>query len=219
MRKKTIAIDINEVIRDFRAKFFDIYYSVFPALDENYPYGEFYDMDKSFPFYDETKRIDKNLRDKFQYEDYVFEIYARAKLTNKMIIPMMESWIYNQLYDYEPELNPDILIVSPLEGGLSIPATLSFLSRIALKERNIYFPVDSSTIWDKCDILITANPKLIESCPEGKNVIKINALYNKDTNTKYTFDSFADVIQDPNNTVKCLLEDLEVEITNKELCE
>lgn len=213
MRKKVIAIDINEVIRDFRNSFAKQYEKEFKRkLDEELPIDmSQFDMDKAFPFYDEDGRVDSNRRHKFQYEDHAFEIYARADATDLFIAPHLTNWVYNELFDYEPEENPEILIVSPLEGNLSIPSTFSFLARIGLKCRNVYFPVDSATIWDRCDILITANPKLIKSKPEGKEVIKINAAYNTDAETRFSFDSLKELIDDPRHIVNCMLEDKNIQ--------
>ena len=67
--------------------------------------------------------------------------------------------------------------------------------------REYYFPIDSSTIWDRCDVLITANPNLIQNCPSDKVVIAITKPYNKDIQTKYRFDTLMDVINDKNETI------------------
>lgn len=210
MNKKVVAIDINEVIRDFRDSFSKQYEKEFGAeMAEKIDNSEF-DLDKAYPFYEEDGRLDPNRRHKFQYEDNAFEIYARADATDMFITPYITNWVYNELFDYEPEENPDILIVSPLEGNLSIPSTLSFLARIGMKCRNLYFPTDSLTIWDRCDILITANPKLIKNKPEGKEVIKINASYNTDVEAEYAFDSLKDLIDDYRHIVNCMLEDREI---------
>lgn len=210
MEKKVIAIDLNETIRDFRTAFANQYCNKFGKGAEKLIDMEQFEIDKAFPFYESDGRIDLNRRHKFQYEDYAFEIYARADTTDKFIGPYVTNWVYNELFDYDPEENPEILIVSPLEGNVSIPSTLSFLSRIGMKFRNIYFPVDSMTIWDKCDILITANPKLINGCPDGKTVIKIEAPYNKDAEAELTFKTLKDLIFDPRHIVNCLLEEREI---------
>ena len=70
----------------------------------------------------------------------------------------------------------------------------------------MYFPMDSMSIYDRADVVITAQPSLIENCPEDKIVIKVNKPYNKEVETKYTFDSIMDIINDENKTVIKILE-------------
>ena len=91
--------------------------------------------------------------------------------------------------------------------NLSIQSTLSFLARFGIRLREIHFPTDSLTMWDKCDIMITANPKLIQNKPEDKVCIKINAPYNKETKGTYEFNSMLEVIHDENNTLVKLIEE------------
>ena len=64
------------------------------------------------------------------------------------------------------------------------------------------------TIWDKCDILITANPNLIKNKPEEKIAIKINMPYNVDVECKYSYDSIIDMINDENEIIINKLNDL-----------
>ena len=90
--------------------------------------------------------------------------------------------------------------------NLSIQSTLSFLARFGVRIREIHFPVDSVKMWDKCDIMITANPNLLNAKPDGKVSIKINAPYNTEAKGDYEFDSMLDVIHDENNTIINLIE-------------
>jgi hypothetical protein len=62
------------------------------------------------------------------------------------------------------------------------------------------------TIYDRCDILITANPNLIKNCPEGKTVVKINTPYNADVECRYSFDSLLGAIKDENETIIKIIE-------------
>ena len=60
--------------------------------------------------------------------------------------------------------------------------------------------MDSMTIWDKCDVLITANPKLIESKPNGKITVKIEKDYNKDYQGDLNFKTLSSFITNEENT-------------------
>lgn len=64
--------------------------------------------------------------------------------------------------------------------------------------REYHFPVDSKTIWDKCDVLITADPFLLENKPEGKITVKIETSYNKNCSADYTYDKCISLIKDNN---------------------
>ena len=104
----------------------------------------------------------------------------------------------------------EVIFVSPMEYGLSIGNTYFFLSKLGTKVREVYLPNDSLTIWDKCDVLITANPKLLESKPEGKVSIKIKADYNKECEADYTYRDLSSFITKQEN-----LEELLNGFTNK----
>ena len=72
------------------------------------------------------------------------------------------------------------------------------------KIREIYLPTDSLTIWDKCDVLITANPKLLDNKPEGKVSIKIITEYNKENESNLSFYSLNDFLNNEENTIKLI---------------
>jgi hypothetical protein len=91
------------------------------------------------------------------------------------------------LKDIDVDESIEVIFVSPKEYGLSIGNTYFFLSKIGTKVREVYFPTDSITVWDKCDVLITANPELLETKPEGKISIKIKTEYNKESSADYAF--------------------------------
>lgn len=191
-----IAIDINDVLRDFTTQFKNCYAK---GIDSSFEIDNkdinSFDLSEVFPF------KDKNAYHMFRYIDYAFELYGRAEAMDKMLPYRFNDWTQKTLRNLDKENVPEIMLVSPFESGKSIQATYSFLSKISSTVREVYFPVDSYTIWDKCDILITANPSLIENVPEGKIVVKIDAPYNKSVECKYTFSSLMDVITDENETI------------------
>ena len=195
-----IAIDINDVLRDFTTQFKNYYIKgVDPSFEIEDEEISSFDLSEVFPF------KDKKEYNMFRYVDFAFELYGRAEPVDKMLPYRFNDWTQKTLRDLDKENIPEIMLVSPFESGKTIQATFSFLSKISSSVREVYFPVDSATIWDRCDILITANPNLIENVPEGKTVIKIEAPYNKDVETKYSFKSLIDVITDENETIIKLL--------------
>ena len=108
--------------------------------------------------------------------------------------------------NFDEGKNPEILFFSPFELGLTIQATYSFLSKIGCRCREMVFPIDSNKMWDRCNIMITANPNLLKNVPEGKVAIKIKAPYNEDVECEYTFDSLIELIQDKDETINKLIE-------------
>ena len=191
-----IAIDINDVLRDFTSQFKNYYIKgIDPSFEIEDDEITSFDFSEIFPF------KDRNAYNIFKYVDFAFELYGRAEPMDKMLPYRFNDWTQKTLKDLDKEYIPDIMLVSPFETGKSIQSTYAFLSKISSSVREIYFPVDSSTIWDRCDILITANPNLIENAPEGKTVVKVEMPYNKNVETKYTFKSLMDVINDENETI------------------
>ena len=121
------------------------------------------------------------------------------------------DWVQNYMRDFDKEDVPEIMLVSPFEANMSIQATLLFLSTFGARIREIYFPVDSQTVWDRCDILITANPVYLENVPDGKFVIKISKSYNKEIENKgkgkiYSFNSMMEVINDREEIIRKIVE-------------
>jgi hypothetical protein len=88
----------------------------------------------------------------------------------------------------------DIIIVSTMEYGITIPATYWFISKLGCRAREIYLPTDSSTIWDKCDVLITANPKLLLEKPEGKKSVKIKTDYNANCEADFEYNNMLEFL-------------------------
>lgn len=192
-----IAIDINDTIRDTTRQF-DRIYKKFIDMSFVKEYDDITDFDlfNIYPFLNDNGIPDRTLYNRFKYEDYSFELYGRAEVMERNLITKLTMWSQNTMRNFDQGKNPEILLVSPFEMNLSIQSTLSFLSKMGCRFREIYFPIDSSTIWDRCDLLITANPNLINNCPENKKVIKINTPYNKDTKDVPSFDMMSEVIDD-----------------------
>ena len=172
-----MAIDINDVVRDYTNQFIKCYQKIVdPSFEITQEEITDFDFFNVFPFLDSNGNKNKDLYYRFKYEDAAYDLFGRAETTEKRLSSEMTLWLQNTLRNFEYDKIPDILFVSPFEMNLSIQSTLSFLARIGTRVREIYFPTNSLTIWDKCDILITANPNLIENVPKGKIVFKINNL-------------------------------------------
>jgi hypothetical protein len=200
----TLAIDINDVIRDNMFQFKNVYQRYIDGgFDIDLDTIDTYNMLDHYPFESESEL------NQFKYVDFAFELYGRAETCDKMLSYALNDYLEKTLRDIDDV--PNIILFSPFEIGLTIQSTFSFLAARTIRTRELYFPVDSMTIYDRADVVITAQPSLIENCPEGKCVIKINKPYNKEIETKYSFNSLIDVINDKDETLIKIM-DREIEI-------
>ena len=182
-----IAIDLNDVIRDYSRNFVKYFKKgINHAFDEDDV--DFYtnDMQILLPFKSEEQYR------RFVYEDYPFELYGKCPAVEKNLPRDLNKWIEFTL----PEEDVEVMFVSPMECDLTIQSTFSFLAKIGSRVREVYFPIDSATVWDKCDVLITANPRFFASKTDGKLIVKINKEYNKDCVADKEYDRLNQIISD-----------------------
>lgn len=194
-----IAIDINDVVRDFSNNFVRYYIEGFNH-EFNLDGFEFWTNDVSalFPFPSQKAFFN------FIYNDYSYELYGKCPTCTKNLSAELNDWTEKTLKDLDTDKEIEIMFVSPMEYGLSIGNTYFFISKLGTKIREVYFPTDSLTIWDKCDVLITANPKLLENKPDGKISIKIKTEYNTESEADYTYNDLSSFLSDSKNIEKII---------------
>jgi hypothetical protein len=116
---------------------------------------------------------------KFTYFDFPVEIYGHAGLSYHQVCTELNSLIFEN-----PNVN--ITLVGHSEKGKGKPATLFFLSKNGVMSDSIRFvSLDNlNKLWKECDLWITDNKLIIDSCPRNKKVIKFNTSFNNHfTNT------------------------------------
>lgn len=196
-----IAIDLNDVVRDFSNNFVRYYIE---GYDRNFDLTNFEawtnDYSILFPF--KSKQSYNN----FIYNDYAFELFGKCPVCTRGLEQELNIWIEQTLKDIDIDEEIEVLFVSPMEYALSIGNTYFFISKLGTKIREVYLPIDSNTIWDKCDILITANPNLISNKPTNKKVIKIKTDYNNEVDGDYTFSNLSNFLVNPENINKLISE-------------
>lgn len=205
---KTIAIDLNDVIRAYTFQFANLYKKqIEPMLDISTLDIYTNELNQVFPFEsdEEYKR--------FIYEDNPYELFGATPFMSQALPGALTNWHQMTLANMDVKEVPNIIAVSPFEMGLTIQSSHFFLYRLGCRFREYYFPIDSSTIWDRADIVITANPKLLASKKEGKVAIKVSQSYNmnEDCKADYTFDSMMDIITDKGFTIEKIIQQLEAE--------
>ena len=193
-----IAIDLNDVLRAYTRNFAKVFKQEYDhTFDSDTIEITTNNLEKVFPFENKTEY------NRFVYQDYPFELFGKCDAMSKETPAALTLWA-NKIKDIDTEEPIDIMIVSAMEYGLSIQSSYFFLSKLGCKVREVYFPTDSLTIWDKCDVLVTANPKLLENKPEGKISIKIVADYNSENVADEAFTNVCDFFADLNNVEKYL---------------
>lgn len=194
-----IAIDLNDVVRDFSNNFVKYYIE---GYNHEFDLTDFEfwsnDMSAVFPF------ASKQSYNNFVFNDYAFELYGKCGTCSKNLGTEINIWTEQTLEDLDIEEPIEIMFVSPMEYGASIGNTYFFLSKLGTKIREVYLPIDSTTIWDKCDVLITANPNLLSCKPEGKISVKIDAEYNKESTADFTFSDFSSFLRNNKNIEKII---------------
>ena len=192
-----IGITLNEVLRDFIGQLAYTYEKYIGSVDLTEDQITNFDLIEYFKF----DTIDK--MNKFIYDEAALEIFGHADQLHDNIMNSFN----NLIMDIEDEEEHEIEIVSR-EIIKSIPATFFFLSKLSCKIKNIRFVKNYEDYWDGIDVLITANPKALESKPENKVSVKINTSYNDSNSSDFTLDSILEFIKD---------EELRDNILNKQI--
>lgn len=206
---KKIGIEVNGVLRDTIEKFRQLYEkhmienyesensnqtftldlsgnTSIDETEETFEYKIITPIDSHILRNHFTFKSDEEMYD-FMFEDFPMQLFGHAGST--------ETFTFNDLNDFyiKNRDNFEIYIISD-EIGKSKPATLFFLSKFGCLIENIKF-YSSSTIenmWETVDVLLTANPELIESHPENVTVIQYVTEYNKSINHNHKIESIKD---------------------------
>lgn len=192
-----IAIDLNDVLRDYTANFGEYFKKGYDSeinLDEIEITTN--DLSEVFPF---KSRYDY---EHFVYEDFAWELFAKCPSCERGLGAAFSNWITKTITNIDVDEPIEIIIVSPMEYGITIPATYWFISKLGCRAREIYLPTDSYTIWDRCDVLITANPKLLSEKPEGKKSVKIKTDYNTDCQADFEYNNMLEFLSKNEYTEK-----------------
>jgi hypothetical protein len=183
-----IGIDLNDVYRAFTSQF-AMYYKKIVDRSFDIDNVEIWtnDLKQIFPFESTDQYLD------FLYNDCPVEIFGSAQTMERNLASRFVNWV-KELGDLD-EI-PEVCIVSTKEYDKSIGASLFFIGKYAIPIREIHMLMGEDLVWDKCDILVTANPLLLSFVPEGKIVVKINASYNQENEAEFTFDTFMEFLND-----------------------
>ena len=206
---KKIGIEVNGVLRDTFGKFeqlyekhmienyesendnqtFNIDISGNTTLDEKVEDFKYeiiepintFDLKNHFKFKTEDEFYD------FMFEDFPMQLFGHAGSTETYTFNDLNDFYINNREKYE------IYIVSD-EIGRSKPATLFFLSKFGCLIENIKFYSNTTIndMWNTVDVLLTANPNLINEHPSEKIVVQYVTPYNDNVNHNYKITKLGD---------------------------
>jgi len=189
-----IGISLNEVLRDFLSQFAYTYDKYVEKTDIEVKDITSFNLMDSFHF----DSIDK--LNSFMFLEAPLEIFGHADQMYDGLMNSLNQFLSDIEYDGEHEIE----LVSR-EVNKAIPSTLFFLSKTGCRAEKIRFVKKYEDKWDGLDVLITANPKVLESKPKDKISIKINAPYNKDAKADYELDSILEFFKNEELRKKMLV--------------
>ena len=113
-----IAVDLNDVLRDYTANFGEYFKK---GYDQDINLDELEittnDLSQVFPF---KSRYDY---EHFVYEDFAWELFAKCPSCDRGLGAAFSNWITKTITNIDVNEEIEVVIVSPLEYGITIPAT------------------------------------------------------------------------------------------------
>lgn len=187
------AFDTDEVLRDTVGKMKAIYEKffiddyVYEEGEEKFEYKvvepvDTYDFQKHFLFPNESEFIN------FLYFDFPMNICGHA--------PSVTANTFNVLSEIQKNTikKKDKISVISKAIAKQKPASLFFFSKYGLEVDEVFFynKKNLSKVWTKYDVIVTANPDLLECKPKNKKSIKFETEYNKNVKSDFTIKSLED---------------------------
>jgi FMN phosphatase YigB (HAD superfamily) len=185
-----LAIDIDGVLRDTFLKIEQTYQKFFidelELVDEDFkfeiktPYDT-PDYQNHFMFKNEEEYFS------FLYEEFTMQIFGHAPSSEMSTFHVL-SETYKKYKD-----KVDFMLISK-QIGKTKPATLFFISKFGCEIDKVVFynKLTENKIWDEFDVLLTANPELLNQ-NHNKTLIKYETLYNSNITSELSIKSLKDL--------------------------
>lgn len=184
------AFDTDEVFRDTLNKMIAVYEKFF-IEDYVYEEGEEefkYEIIKpitSYNFSDHFKFPSEGEYINFMYMDFPMNICGHA--------PSISANTFNILSTIQKTTlkKKDRISIIAKAIAKQKPATLFFLSKYGTEVDEVVFynKKNLKKMWNKFDVIVTANPDLLECKPKNKISIKVESSYNTDSVSDYTINN------------------------------
>ena len=183
-----IGIDLNDVYRAYTSQFATYYKK---EIDRTFDIENVdvwtNDLKQVFPFESSDKYFD------FLYNELPAEIFGGGQPMEKGLAMRLNDWV-NEIEDLDEV--PELCILSTKEYGKSIGGSMMFIGKYATRIREVHMLLSEDDVWNKCDIIITANPNILNNIPENKIAIKIHASYNEEIESEITYESLMEFLND-----------------------
>lgn len=183
-----VNVSINGVLRNFLQKF-EYHYSEFYLNNESENKEEFeYGINTPIHTIKDFKFQSKDEMDVFMYLEFPLEIFGHAGLTVPSSVYELNKIIFESK-------KCTFTLIGLDELGKAKPSTLFFLSRNGFLGDNIKFinKCDIKEEWKNCDIWITDDKDIIDSCPITKECYKFNTQYNNHFTYKNEINNFKNI--------------------------
>lgn len=174
-----INVSIDGVLRNFLQKFeyhYQDYYLNNEVENETFTY----EINHNVTSIDSFKFQSKDEQDVFMYLEFPLEIFGHAGLTNSTSVSDINKLIFENKQHV-------FTVIGLNEYGKAKPSSLFFLSKNGFLGNNVKF-ITSENIkkeWKNCDIWLTDNKEIIDSCPKNKICVKYKNRYNDFYTYKY----------------------------------
>lgn len=186
---------LDEVLRETLQtliKVFDRY-----AVGEAADYGDIteYDLNKFFkisPDYYNKNDSTPNTLGQFMHNETALVIFGTA---DPIELVKNKEALHDYAFDFESDEDNKITLISN-QYGRSIGATYYFLGKCGFEIGSYNNYTDLSGIWDDYDVIITANPTVLNTKPTGKVSLKINTPYNNKIKSDYDYNFLYEAFND-----------------------
>ena len=184
-----IGIELNNVIRNINKQILKYYQKdIKPELDID----EIDEKDDPFKYCTFNNPTEKT---EFVYIDYPYELFGCAKTMSKDLPTLLNNWM-SEMTNIEDE-DFAITYYSLNEEALTIQSSFFFLSKIGTRVREVTFPKKPEEVWEKCDVVISANKNVLDIKPKDKISVKISSLHdNNKSECDFEYDSMSNLIKD-----------------------
>jgi len=119
----------------------------------------------------------------YLYMDAAFEIFGRCEQAEENLMVKLTN-----LKSQDVEV-----ILLNKESPRSKCATLFYLSKINFDLNRIIFPDQFKEFGNYCDVIVTDNPRIIESMDERKIIVKVENQFNVDYKSDFTILKVSDI--------------------------
>lgn len=174
-----IFISIDGVIRNTIQKFDYHYNESYLADDVTFEEDNNFEYGVVEPIQNDNLLNSYKFQSQEEFENFLFieypiEIFGHAGLSYSTTFTDLHKILFENS-------EHNFTLIGLDELGKAKPATLFFLSKNGFLGNNIKFikTKDIEDSWDKCDVWITDNKKIIDLIPKNKTGIKFNTTYNQ----------------------------------------